>query len=84
MFDLCIAYVICCRFSCWASAHRCSVVQVRVRRKPTNHECSRHEAACTCLASLAATASGIWEMFVNKPRFCRLVDLVQFICCKYF
>ena len=70
-------------FSCWASAHGCSVVQVRARGKSTNHEYGEREAACTCLACLAATASRFWEMIVIKPRFCHLADLVVLICCKY-
>ena len=84
MFVLCIAYVICYGFSCWALAHRCSVVQVRVKRRSTNHEHSWREAACTCPASLVVTARGFWEMLVNELRFCRLVDSDQFCVVNIF
>ena len=34
---ICICYVL-YEFSCWASAHGCSVLQVRAKRKSTSHE----------------------------------------------
>ena len=55
----CICYVL-HEFSCWASAHGCSVLQVRAMTESTNHEYGEREAARTCLACLAALAGGLF------------------------
>ena len=55
----CICYVL-HEFSCWASAHGCSVLQVRAMTESTNHEYGEHEATRTCLACLATLAGGLF------------------------
>ena len=59
----CICYVL-HEFSCWASAHGCSVLQVRAMTESTNHEYGEREATCTCLACPTALVGVYSKMAV--------------------
>ena len=59
----CICYVL-HEFSCWASAHGCSVLQVRAKTESTSHEYGEREAMRTCLACPTALVGGLFEKWL--------------------
>ena len=62
---ICICHVL-FGFSCWASAHGCSVWQVVARTESTNHEYGEREATRTCLACPTALVGGLFENGCNN------------------
>ena len=58
--------IACVEFSCCASTHGCSMVQVRARGRSTRHEYGEREATRTCLACPTALVGGLFENGCNN------------------